>query len=120
MNESLRIFGVGDREEIARLVRELLRFDVPCIGKFGDTLLVQRTDLTAEEELLLLLHHGGEAGFTRRELGRHAKYFAPPSVTGALQKLEAARQVVMVGETYRITDLGEKRFREELGAKLAL
>ena len=44
MNESLRIFGAGDREEVARIVRELLRFEVPCIGKYGDILLAQRTE----------------------------------------------------------------------------
>lgn len=119
MNESLRMFGAGDREEIARIVRELLRFEVPCIGKYGDILLVQRTDLTAEEEVLLLLHYAGEAGFTRRDLGRHLKFFSASSVTGALRKLEDARQVVALpGGRWCLGDRGAKRVREELADKL--
>jgi hypothetical protein len=118
-NETLRIFGFGDREEIARVVRELLRFEVPCIGKYGDILLVQRTDLTAEEEVLILLHYAGETGFTRREIGRHMRFFASSSVTGALQKLEGSRQIVVLsGDRWCLGDLGAKRVREDLAEKL--
>ncbi|MEL6402438.1 MAG: hypothetical protein AAFR26_25675, partial [Cyanobacteria bacterium J06626_4] len=70
INETLRIFGQGNREDIAKSIRELLRFDVPCIGEYEDVLLVQRTDLTAEEEILVLLHYAGENGFNRREIGK--------------------------------------------------
>jgi hypothetical protein len=118
MNESLRLFGTGDREDVARVVRELLRFEVPCIGKFGGVLLVQRTDLTAEEEVLVLLLYAGEAGYSRTDLGRHVKRPAP-SITGALQKLVEARQVVpLPGKVYCLSDLGAKRVREELAGKL--
>lgn len=34
MNETLRIFWKGDREVVARAIRGLLQFDVPCIGVF--------------------------------------------------------------------------------------
>src|SRR5207245_880237 len=76
MNEVLRIFWNGDREAVAKAIRELLQFDVPCIGKFQNVLVVQRTDLTAEEEVLVLLHYAGEGGFTRRELGDYARQAA--------------------------------------------
>src|SRR5688572_6414750 len=71
MNETLRIFWQGDRELVAKAIRELLQFDVPCVGLFEDVLLVQRTDLSVDEEVLVLLHFAGEAGFSRTELGRH-------------------------------------------------
>jgi DNA-binding MarR family transcriptional regulator len=122
MNETLRIFWQGDREKVAKIIRELLQFDVPCIGKFEDILLVQRTDLTAEEEILVLLHYAGEIGFSRSELGRYT-HFSPSSVTRALQKLSSPqfRQIVMLShERYRLTDLGSKRLREELADKLLL
>ncbi len=45
MMETLRIFWGGDRERVAKAIRELLQFDVPCVGVFQDVLLVQRTDL---------------------------------------------------------------------------
>lgn len=122
MNETLRIFWAGDRESVARAIRELLQFDVPCVGSFEDILLVQRTDLAADEELLVLLHYAGEKGFTRGELGRHAGC-SPPSVTRAIQKLQApdSRQIVLLPSGhFRLTDLGSKRIREQLASKLLL
>jgi hypothetical protein len=122
MNETLRIFWTGDREAAAKAIRELLQFDVPCIGEFEDSLLVQRTDLSAEEELLVLLHYAGETGFSRSELGRYAR-FSPASVTRSLQKLESPdfRQIILLSTgKYRLTDLGSKRIREQLAEKLLL
>lgn len=123
MNETIRIFWRGaDRESVAKAIRELLQFDVPCVGKFEDVVLVQRTDLTAEEEVLVLLHYGGEAGLSRLEVGRYA-FLDSPAVTRALQKLSgpSCRQIVeLSGKRYRLTDLGSKRMREQLAAKLLL
>ncbi len=119
--EALRIFWTGDREKVATAIRELLQFDVPAIGKFEDNLLVvQRTDLTPEEELLLLLHYAGEAGFSRRELGKYVKA-DPAAVTRGIQALSAnrVREVAkLTNGNYRLTDLGSKRIREKLADKL--
>jgi hypothetical protein len=122
MNEILRRFWNGDRERVAKAIRELLQFDVPCVGIFDDTVLVQRTDLTTEEELLVLLHFAGEQGFSRSELGRFAKR-AAPSITNAIQKLAGAdcRQLLQLSSgNYRLTDLGSRRVRESLADKLLL
>ena len=122
MNESLRIFWKGDREQVAKAIRELLQFDVPCIGTFEGALLVQRTDLSPEEEVLVLLHYAGEKGFSRSEIATHARC-SQSSVTRVLQKLVAPtlRQIFeMRKDHYRLTDLGAKRIREELSEKLLL
>lgn len=119
--EALRIFWNGDREKVASAVRELLQFDVPAIGKFEENLLlVQRTDLEAEEEILLMLHYAGEAGFSRRELGRYVLHPAS-TVTRAIQSLTSAARretVQLANGSYRLTDLGSKRIREKLADKL--
>jgi hypothetical protein len=120
MNETLRIFWRGDREAVAKAIRELIQFDVPCVGRFESAIVVQRTDLTAEEEILVLLHYAGDAGFTRSEIGTHAQQ-SPSVVTRALQRLtgRAVRQVVRLPENrYRLTDLGSKRVRTELADQL--
>ncbi|MEM1098950.1 MAG: hypothetical protein AAGH92_09190 [Planctomycetota bacterium] len=119
--EILRLFWHGDRERVAKAIRELLRFDVPCVGTFQNALLVQRTDLDPEEEILVLLHYAGESGFSRREIGRHALLDAP-RITRTLQKLSGAdmRQIIKIDEDYYLTDLGSKRVREELSGKLRL
>ena len=122
MNELLRLFWSGNREDVAKTIREILQFDVPSIGVFGDIILVQRTDLKTEEELLILLHYAGEEGFTRTEIGRHLMS-KPPTITQNLQKLCSAtyRQVVFLSSGhYRLTDLGSRRIREELADKLLL
>jgi hypothetical protein len=120
MNEFLRLYWNGDREEVARTIRELLQFDVPVIGVFGGVLLVQRTDLAPEEEILLLLHYAGEEGLSRREIGKAAK-FVPSTVTRSLQRLVArdCRELIeLPNGNYRLTDLGSRRVREDLGGKL--
>lgn len=124
MNEALRIFAAKgrdeqSREEIARTVRELLRFEVPCIAKYGDTLLIQRTDLTAEEEVLLLLHYGDESGVQRREITRTVSSYDPSTISRVLTKLRELRQAVpLPGERWCLTDLGAKRVRVQLADKL--
>lgn len=122
MNELLRIFWNGDREAVAKAIRELLQFDVPCIGVFEDIILVQRTDLTAEEEILILLHYAGEKGFSRSLIGKYV-YSSPSSITLALQNLCSSRfrQVVKLSDgSYRLTDLGHRRIRMDLPDKLLL
>lgn len=122
MNEFLRLFWNGDREEVARAIRELLQFDVPVIGVFEGLLLVQRTDLSTEEEILLLLHYAGDGGFSRREIGK-AVQFAPSTITASLKKLVArnVREVVQLPNgNYRLTDLGSRRVRRDLSDKLAI
>lgn len=120
MNETLRVLGQGDCESIAKAIRELLQFDVPCIGVFDEVIMVQRTDLGTDEEILVLLHYAGERGFTRKELGQFAMHQAP-RVTEAVQRLEApnCRQIVMLNSgRYRLTDLGSRHIREKLADKL--
>lgn len=121
-NETLRLFWNGDREDVARAIRELLQFDVPCVGAFESVLLVQRTDLTVDEEVLVLLHYAGEQGFTRTELGKYVKA-AASSITEALQRLSGAasrRIVTLPSGRFRLTDLGSKHIRENLAQKLLL
>lgn len=121
-SETLRVFWNGDKELVAKTIRELLQFDVPCIGVFEDVILVQRTDLTAEEEILILLHYAGEQGFSRSKVGKYAMFKAP-TITVALQKLCAPerREIIQLGNgNYRLTDLGSKRIREQLSARLLL
>lgn len=121
MVETLRLYSRFSQERAAQVIREILQFDVPCVGHFEDVLLVQRTDLTSEEEVLVLLHYAGDIGFSRKELGTHARC-DQSSVTRALQKLTGnqLRQVILVNDRYRLTDLGCKRVREQLSQKLLL
>lgn len=121
-NEFLRIFWNGDRDEVAKVIKELLQFDVPCIGTFGEVLLVQRTDLKPEEEILILLHYAGIDGFSRSEIGKFSMC-KPPAVTLSLQKMASPsyRQIIQLKNgNYVLTDLGHRRIRNELSDKLLI
>ena len=120
--ETLRYFWSGERERVAVAIREVIQFDVPAIGQFGDQLVVQRTDLTAREEIFLLLHYAGDEGMSRTDLGRHAMV-APPTVTRTLARLKSSSErkiIQLTNGNYRLTDLGLKFVRENLAPKLGV
>jgi len=120
LSELLRIFWSGDRKQVSKAIREIMQYEVPAVGRFGDQRLVQRPDCSAEEEILLLLRDSGEAGLLREELGRFVKK-TPARVTQAIQKLEKRREIIQLREgTYRLTDLGALRVTQELADKLQL
>ncbi|MFB3924240.1 MAG: hypothetical protein ACE145_21170 [Terriglobia bacterium] len=120
LSELLRLFWSGNRQQVAKAIREILRYEVPAVGRYEDQLLVQRRDCTAEEEILLLLHAAGEAGLNRKDLGVFARR-APPKVTEGVQALEKKRQIIELrGGVFRLTEAGAKRIFEDLAAKLTL
>jgi len=112
----------ADREKVAKAIREILQFDVPCIGKYEDQLMVQRVDLNVDEECLVMLHYAGEVGFSRTELGKWVR-FPAPLISEALKRLTSpsVRQVIVLPSAfYRLTDLGSKYIREQLADKLLI
>ena len=122
LGEVLRVFWTGDRGVVAEAIREIVRFEVPAIAEYDGKLLLQRTDCTADEEVLLLLHHAGEGGLSRSALGQSVPK-SPSSVTRALAKLTSphVRQVLKTtGGDYILTDLGVRRVLNELAEKLTV
>ena len=122
MSEILRIFWGGTTTEIAQTVREIVRYQVPAVLEIDGRPLVLRTDCTAEEEVLLLLHNSGERGLSRAEIGQAAMKSAP-AVTTALKTLSAPkkREVVKRADGQIVlTPNGSKRVHDELADKLTL
>lgn len=122
MAEMLRIFWNGNRDEVSKVIREIIRYDVPAIFVMDNRQLVLRTDCTAEEEILLLLHNVGESGMTRTEVGTSIPK-SPPTITRALKILESSnvRAIIKrVDGRYILTPNGTRRIHEELSGKLSL
>lgn len=119
VSELLRIFLISDPSQVANIVRAMLRLEIPVVADYGGRKMVQRTGLSAQEEVLLLLHHAGASGSRYTELVMDA-VVSRTSVARALSALQSTRnrEVVKVGETYRITDLGLRRVVEDILAKL--
>ena len=119
--EVLRLFWTGDTADVAQVVREIVRYEVPAILTLGDQRLVLRTDCSVEEEVLLLLHNVGERGLTRKEIG-DAIPRSSGAVSTALGRLKnaAKREVVLRTDSrFILTPNGSKRVRNSLGPKLA-
>lgn len=122
ISELLRIFWSGATNEIASIVREIIRFDVPAVITIDSRRLVLRTDCTVEEEILLLLHNSGERGMDRKELGESVPKSAP-AITNSLRKLASSkiRQIILRNDSsYVLTANGAKRIKMELAEKLTL
>ncbi len=122
MSEILRIFWTSDTSEVARAIREIIRYPVPSILEFDGRSLVLRTDCTAEEEILLLLHDSGEGGLSRRQIGESAMR-SSQAVTNSLTALSspAKRQIVKQSDgQFLLTPNGTRRIYDELSEKLSL
>ena len=122
VSEVLRIFWSGSTADVARAIREIVRFQVPAVLLLDGKPLVLRTDCTVEEEMLILLHNAGETGLTRTELGAAIPKDGS-TVTRALQKLSspAHRAVIKKGGTrYVLTPNGSLRVQKELSHKLSV
>ena len=122
MSEILRIFWGGSPADIARAIREIVRYQVPSVLEIDGRSLVLRTDCTVEEEILLLLHNAGEKGLSRTEIGEAAMKSAP-ALTISLKSLVSAtkRQVVKRDNgQYVLTPNGSKRVHNDLSEKLSV
>lgn len=120
--EILRIFWSGSTSDVAAATREIVRFHVPAVIEIDDKHLVLRTDCSAEEEILILLHNAGESGMTRTQLGKSIPRPAP-RITDALTRIIAPskREVAKrANGTLVLTPNGSKRVFEELAPKLSL
>lgn len=123
MSELLRVFWSGSQNDIARVIREITRYEVPAVLELDDRHLVLRTDCNVEEEILILLHNAGETGLDRTQLGKSIPK-AAPTVSNAISRLVAPtkREVVKRASDnkYILTPNGDKRVLEELAEKLSL
>jgi len=122
LSELLRVFWTGDRGSVASAIREIIQYDIPAIGNYEGRLMVQRVDCSVEEEIMILLHHAGEKGLSRRELGRYVHYPAP-RITEALSELSSSRSrkiLKLTSGNYRLTDRGIQSVLTDLADKLVL
>lgn len=122
LSEILRLFWTGDRSYVASAIRQIVQFDIPVIGEYEGLLLVQRTDCTAEEEILILLHYAGEDGLSRQDIGNFVQK-GQSGVTRALRNLcsNRRREVIQLNNgNYRLTDIGIRHVLSSLADKLNL
>ena len=119
-SEFLRLFWKADLSQVAQAIRQIVQYDIPVIGIYDGCPFVQRTDCSVEEEILILLHHAGENGLSRKEIGKSIPK-DPSSITKALTKLVSPshREIKQLqNANYRLTDPGIRRVLKDLADKL--
>lgn len=122
LSEMLRVFWTGDRSVVARAIREIIDYDVPVVAEYEGRLLVQRTDCTTEEEILILLYHAGEAGLSRTQLGTYVQKHAS-GITRSLKSMASTKKreaIKLSNGNYRLTDPGIKHVLTQLGERMGL
>ena len=110
MIEILRLFWGKDKKAVIEVMREITRFQIPIIRDYEGRILVQRTDFTVEEEILLLLYRAGNVGMKNLELLNNIPK-DPSGTRKALKRLLSSkrREAIEIGGIYKITDLGIQR-----------
>jgi hypothetical protein len=122
LSEILRVFWTGGPSDVAAAVRAIIEYDVPVIGNYEGRLLVERVDCTVEEEILILLHHAGENGLSRAQLGQYVQK-PSPRISESLTRLSSPqmRQILKLQNgNYRLTNLGIQRVLQDLATKLLI
>lgn len=123
LGDILRITWQKAPGEVAAIIKELVRFKIPSISNVEDRTIVLRTDLTVDEEILMLLMHTGEQGLSRNEIGKSVMS-TPSSITKSLAKLcsKKMRLVATLPSTgrYVLTESGKRHVTRELASKLSI
>lgn len=108
LSELLRELTTNNEEEIAKIIRELMKRNYSLIQTFEGQKKVIK-DLGAESEVLLLLYDCLKDGMTRKELGVTLDNYAASTITNLLKKLVKERKIHQAKSgRYYITDNGEK------------
>jgi hypothetical protein len=117
--EFLRLTWKKDRNEVVAIIEAIVQLEHPLIHELDGKPLVLSSELSAPEELLMLLQHSSGGCYTRDELKQYA-HASPAAVNTALSRLSDNRQVrISEKGDVVITSLGEERVREEILPKLA-
>jgi len=117
MTELIRIAAKVNVGEAKRIIENIQKPVIPHVEEIMGRQLVLRSDLKAEDEILLILYAEYFKGMpvSRKFIGECADRFSPASVTKALKKLH--KQRFIEGDRrkgYLLTQKGIKRSKELL------
>lgn len=118
--EFLRLAWNKDRKIIAETIADVIQLQHPLIHEVDGTPLILDHNVSAPEEVLLLLHHADLHKLKRDELTRQAKNNTDSSVGVAISRLMKSNEIrstATVGEV-AITPKGQKRVIEKIIPKL--
>jgi hypothetical protein len=118
--EFLRLAWNKDRKIIAETIADLIQLEHPLIHEVDGTPLILDHNVSAPEEVLLLLNHADGHKLQKDELTRQAKNNTDSSVSVAISRLMKSNEIRANGTPgeVSITPKGQKRVIEKIIPKL--
>jgi hypothetical protein len=118
--ELLRIAWVGDRKIVGETIAQLVQLEHSIIHELDGRPMVLVKDISAPEEVLLLLNHAPNNRMSRQELRELSIGKKPQNVTMAISRLITSKEIRDAGNgEVALTPLGQKRVMNELISKYA-
>jgi hypothetical protein len=118
--EFLRLSWNKDRNVIAETISRIVQIEHALIHELDGIPLVLATNLTAQEEILMLLNHASDNRLSRNAIRSQAPHLSPQQVSGAISLMEnKSRQIRPTqGGEIALTPNGSKRVLEEIIPKI--
>lgn len=115
LSEFIRLFWVSDKAEVARLIKELSRYDIPLVQTYDNKVLLQSTSFNTEEEILALLFFAKDAGMSKGALLTNIPKDSS-TIRKAIFSLSSGkkRQIIESNGVLKITDLGIARVEPKI------
>ena len=118
--EFLRIVWKKDIKVVDETIAYLVQLEHSLIHELEGKPLVLATNLTAKEEILVLLNHAPTNCLSREEIKAQTPLRSPQSITGAISQLKDTREIRFTeNKEVAITPNGSKKVLEEIIPKLS-
>ncbi len=119
--EFLRLAWNQDRKILSETIAQIVQLEHSVIHELDGKPLVLVRDISATDEILLLLYHAENNRLSRTELREQASDQKPQNVNVALSRLIKSKEIrVVTGNGVALTPNGQKRILEQIMPKLSL
>ncbi|MGH9803385.1 MAG: hypothetical protein ACRD82_23730, partial [Blastocatellia bacterium] len=112
--EFLRLAWKRDTETIAEVIAQLVQLEHSLIHELDDKPLVLARNISAPDEVLLLLNHAPNNRLRRAVLREQASNQKPQNVSTAINRLISSKDIRPIDEEVALTPNGQKRVFEEI------
>jgi hypothetical protein len=117
--EFLRLSWNGDRKVIAETISQIVQIEHALIHELDGIPLVLATNISAKEEILLLLNHAPTNCLSKEKIKEQAPLRSPQAVAGAITQLKNKKEIRIVNkDEIAITPTGQKKVMEEIIPKI--
>lgn len=116
--EFLRLVWNQDRRVVAETIAQIVQLEHSVIHELDGKPLVLARDISATDEILLLLYHAANNRLGRADLREQAADQKPQNVNVALSRLIKSKDIRLAGDEVALTPNGQKRLLEQILPKL--